>query len=100
VRTFRLPDRVNSSDRVKRKAGSSDGSAPSDPFPDGKAARPQADGDPDFAGDRSGAAEDVAQTDAPDNGGWSGAEDNVEKRRPGVANPSLADPHHRGDRRS
>ena len=70
------------------------------PFPAGRAARPQADGDSDFAGDRSAAAEDVAQADAPENDGWSGAEDNVEKRRPGSATPGPPDPHHRGDRRT
>jgi len=67
---------------------------------EGRSPRPQADGDPDFAGDRSAAAEDIAQTDAPENGGWSGAEDNVEKRRPGTAAATTWDPHHRGDRRS
>jgi hypothetical protein len=85
-----------------RPAGKSgrEAAAAEKPFPDGRAARPQADGDPDFAGDRSAAAEDVAQTGAPENGGWSGAEDNVEKRPPGSTPPSPADPRHRGDRRS
>jgi hypothetical protein len=70
------------------------------PFAPGSSARPQADGDPDFAGNRSAPAEDVAQTDAPENDGWSGAEDNVEKRAPGRDGTTSRDPHHRGDRRT
>ena len=77
--------------------------ADSRPFPTGRA-RPQADGDPDgdseFAGDRSAPAEDVAQADAPENDGGTGAEDNVERRAPAGAAPARSNPHHRGDRRS
>jgi hypothetical protein len=70
------------------------------PFPEGRAARPQADGDPDFAGDRSAAAEDIVQTGSSENDGWSGAEDHLENRPPGSADRAVSDPHHRGDRRS
>ena len=86
----------------KRAAPRSGGESapPPPPFTSGRSARPQADGDPDFAGDRSAPAEDVAQTDAPENGGWSGAEDNVEKRAPGRSGATERDPHHRGDRRT
>lgn len=45
------------------------------PFAATGKARPQADGDPDFAGDRSAAEEDVSQQRSPDNDGWSGVED-------------------------
>jgi hypothetical protein len=82
------------------KAAPRERPASAKPFPEGKSARPQADVDPDSAGDRSGAAEDVAQTDAPENDGGSGAEDNVQESKPGAASPSPADPRHRGDRRT
>jgi len=70
------------------------------PFPEGNAARPQADGDPDFAGDRRGAAEDVGRAEPPGNDRRGGAEDPVDEPRSRAANPSLSDPRRRGDRRS
>jgi len=70
------------------------------PFPEGKAARPQADGDPDLAGDRSGATEDVGRAGPPGNDRRGGAEDPVDEPRSRAANPSLPDARRRGDRRS
>jgi hypothetical protein len=102
VRSRELPRGVT--DVKEKTAGSGSpgprGKTPEPPFASGRSARPQADGDPDFAGDRSAPAEDVAQTDAPENDGWSGAEDNVEKRAPGQPGATRRDPHHRGDRRT
>lgn len=88
-----------------RKSGKPPSEAGGAAVPSGPPSPPiQADGDSgddaDFAGDRSAAAEDVAQGDAPENDGWSGAEDNVEKRAPGRGAAPLSDPHHRGDRRT
>jgi hypothetical protein len=71
------------------------------PFPSGRG-RAQADGDPDgdseFAGNRSAPAEDVAQSEAPDDDGWTGDEDNVGKRAPGRAAPKVSDRRHHGVR--
>ena len=44
------------------------------PFASSRKARPQADGDPDFAGDRSAEEEDLAQRRSPENDGRSGVE--------------------------
>ena len=97
LRSSLMPRRVKTESEAGDRRERADGQKP---FPAGGGARSQADGEPDFAGDRSAAAEDVARTDAPENDGWSGAEDNVERRRPGFANLAVSDPHHRGDRRS